>query len=450
MFVAGPLLVEFRARSGEYIEQKRFDLERVSRRVAELEREYGVYFDPSSPVPEDSLGKSVFEAGFTLAVETGLYVVDESRVARFSEEEVRGALGRARGSIVVGRGGDARTLGYRERGDRVFVFGGLAGTPTPLEFFVESAASYALVPRVDGIDHGSVQVVMGEMVRSGAPSEALAGVREMEALRSALRLAGRPGMHVLGAESSVGSVGSLAAMGLDLLCEGDAQLLPVLNELKTDYHQLVKAYVGGLRGVLGAALIDPVVGGFARGPAGSAIVSVAEILLALLAYDASYFLIHPVHIVKKATSTIECMWVESVVGLANRYMRLPLVGDVWPANGGGTREYLYEVAANTVVAVASGLNLLGPVPANGAQPNGGGVDSMFMASLADEVAGGKKRFSELWGLALELYKRYESTIAGPSPGKPFWELYDVKRITPRKEWLDTVIGILGDIVQLLE
>jgi hypothetical protein len=52
--------------------------------------------------------------------------------------------------------------------------------------------------------------------------------------------------------------------------------------------------------------------------------------------------------------------------------------------------------------------------------------------------------------ALEPYKKYEGTIAGPSPGKPFWELYDVKRITPRKEWLDTVIGILGDIVQLLE
>ncbi|MCC6005275.1 MAG: hypothetical protein LM590_13140 [Thermofilum sp.] len=32
-------VVEFRARSENYIEQKRFDLERVSRRVAELERE---------------------------------------------------------------------------------------------------------------------------------------------------------------------------------------------------------------------------------------------------------------------------------------------------------------------------------------------------------------------------------------------------------------------------
>ncbi|MCC6005274.1 MAG: hypothetical protein LM590_13135 [Thermofilum sp.] len=55
--------------------------------------------------------------------------------------------------------------------------------------------------------------------------------------------------------------------------------------------------------------------------------------------------------------------------------------------------------------------------------------------------GVRRGFSELWGLALELYKRYKGTIACPSPGKPFWELYDVRRITPRKEWLDTVIGI---------
>jgi methylamine--corrinoid protein Co-methyltransferase len=447
--VARQLIAEFRARTGEYVEQKRFDLERVSKRVAELEKEHGVHFDPSSPVPDESLGKAVFEAGFTLAVEAGLYLVDESRVAKFSEEELREALTNARNRIVVGRGRDAGTLGYREPGDRVFVFGGLAGTPTPLEFFVESAASYALVPRVDGIDHGSVQAVMGEMVRSGAPSEVLAGLREMESLRSALRMAGRPGMHVLGAESSVGSVGSLGAMSLGLLRRGDAQLLPVLNELKTDYHQLVKAYVGSLRGVLGAALVDPIVGGFARGPAGSAIVSVAEILLALVAYGASYFLVHPVHIVKKATSTIECMWVESVVGLANRYMRLPLVGDVWPANGGGTREYLYEVAANTLVAVVSGLNLLGPVPANGTQPNGGGVDAMFMAGLADRIVEENVGFNKAWGLALELYKRYEARIMSPDPGKPFWELYDVKKITPRKEWLETINETIREIAQYI-
>ncbi|ABL78609.1 monomethylamine:corrinoid methyltransferase [Thermofilum pendens] len=444
----GPLLVELRARKGEYVEQKRFDLERVSRRVAELEKEYGVSFDPSSPAPSEDLAKPVFEAGFTLAVETGLYVVDESRVARFTEEEVREALRNAPRELRVGRGKDERVLRARGPGDRVFVFGGLAGTPVPLEFFEASAASYAAVPRVDALDHGSIQAVAGEAVRGYAPSEALAGIEEAEGVRRALRAVGRPGMHVLGAESSVSSVGSLSALSLGLLGEGDAQLLPVLNELKTDYGQLTKAYVGLARGLIGAALVDPVVGGYARGPAGSAIVSVAETLLALVAYEAGYFLVHPVHILRKATSTLECMWVESVVGLANRYMGLPVVADIWPANGGGTREYLYEAAANTFVAVASGLNVLGPVPANGTQPNGGGFESWFVASLADLVAEKKVSVGAAWSAALELYEKYADKLSSPNPGKPFWELYDLKSLKPSAEWEKTVWEVLREVAEL--
>ncbi|MEM0235443.1 monomethylamine:corrinoid methyltransferase, partial [Thermofilum sp.] len=121
----------------------------------------------------------------------------------------------------------------------------------------------------------------------------------------------------------------------------------------------------------------------------------------------------------------------------------------WPANGGGTKEYLYEVAANTLVAVVSGLNLLGPVPANGTQPNGGGVDAMFMAGLADRIVEENVGFNKAWGLALELYKRYEARIMSPDPGKPFWELYDVKKITPRKEWLETINETIREIAQYI-
>ncbi|QOJ78913.1 monomethylamine:corrinoid methyltransferase [Infirmifilum lucidum] len=444
-----PLDVEGRARLGEYVEQRKFDLEIVTRRVAELEREYGVVFDPECPVPSDpGLGKSVFEAGFVLALEAGLYVVDESRVAKFSEEELKEALQCAPRELVLGRGMDSRVLRVRLPGDtqKPFVFGGLAGTPVPEEYFYITALSYARQPLVDALDHGSMQEVSGVRVRAGAPSEAVAGTRELLYLRRALRDAGRPGMHLLAGESSVSSLGSLAAISTGLLQEGDAHLLPILNELKTDYSQLAKAHVGLERGVLGAALVDPIVGGFARGPAGSAIVSVAEAVLSLVAYRAGYILVHPTHIVKKATSTAECMWVQVAVGLSNTHMRLPLVADIWPAFGLGTTEYLYEIAANTIAATAAGMHLLGPVPANGSAPNGGGLEAEFMAEVGRASAGLSP--SSACEIVVELYKKYGEKLRSPDYGRPFWELYDPRTAKPHPSWVEAVHSALRELSEL--
>jgi len=446
-----PLLFEERAREGEYVDQKRFDMRHVSARLRELEREYGVSYDPDCPVPGDpSLAKSVYEAGLVFAEETGLLLVDENRVARFSGDEIREAVRLAPRELLLGRGRDARRLRARRPGDRdkPFIFAGLAGTPTPLEVFYATALSYAREPLVDAIDHGSVNEVFGVKVKSGAPSEALAGIEELRAVRKAVEDAGRPGMHILGAESSVTATASLAAMAAGLLGEGDAQLLPILNEMKTDYSQLTKALVGAMRGVHGAALIDPVVGGFARGPAGSSITAVAETVLSLLAYDASYFLIHPVHITRQATTTPECLWVEAVVGQANTSLGLPLVADVWPANGAGAPELLYEVAANTVAAVASGLNLLGPTPTAGTAPHGTGLEARLMAEVAVKTARDGLKPGDACEAVKELYGRYRGSLEKPSPGKPFTELYDARRVAPRSEWLEAYRRVRAELADM--
>lgn len=446
-----PLVFEARAREGEYVDQKKFDMIHVSRKIARLEKEYDIVYDPECPIPDDpTLAKSVFEAGLQFAEETGLLLLDENRVVKYSREETLEALRDAKKELVLGWGKDARILRARKPGDRdkPFVFGGLAGTPTPLEIFYETALSYAQEPLVDAIDHGSVSALYGIRVKNYAPSEALAGIEEMRAIRRALENAGRPGMHVLGAESSVTSVASLAAMSTGLLRRGDAQLLPILNEMKTDYNQLTKALVGLVNGIHGAALIDPIVGGFARGPAGTSIASIAETVMALLAYGASYFLIHPVHITRQATTTAECMWVESMVGQANTYLRLPLVADIWPASGAGTRELLYEIAANTIVATVSGMNLLGPTPTAGTVPHGSGLEARFMAEIALKVSKEGLKPGEACEIVKELYRRYEDSLGSPDRGKPFAEVYDPKRVIPRREWLEVYVGVKKELEDL--
>ena len=215
--------------------------------------------------------------------------------------------------------------------------------------------------------------------------------------------------------------------------------MPVLNEMKVDYSQLIKAQAGLRYGVHNAALVDPVVGGFARGAAGTAICAVAEAIASLLAYRASYVLIHPYHIRLKATSSKECLWVECVVGQAGCYLGAPLVGDVWPANGGGVVEMLYEVAANALVATTSGLNLLGPAPANGEKPHGTGLEARFMAEVGHAAAGMRPR--DVIDIVWELVKRYEHTLENPNPGRPFSELYNVEKRRPAEWWAERYVEV---------
>lgn len=431
-----PLELERRARESPRTEQRAFDL-LLSRVIARLEREHEVVYQPGEIVPSDpSLAEDVFEAALQLLLELGVYIVDLNAVAKVDEGEVREALRSARSEVELGSGGDARVLRARRPGSgaRPFIFGGYAGTPTPESIFKDSALSYALEQLVDALDHGSLINVGGVSAARSAPSEVEVTLAEVRLLREAIEEAGRPGMHLLACESSSSAIGNAAAMMSGVLRASDAQLIPVLNEMKAGYDQLLKAQLGRVCGVHNAALVNPIVGGFARGAAGTAICAVAEALLSLVAYGASYVLVHPYHIHLKATSARECLWVEAVVGFVGAKLGFPLVGDVWPANGGGSIEMLYELSANAIVASSCGLNLLGPAPANGEKPHGCGLEARLMAEVGAAAAALEP--GDAAEVARSFVQLYEASLRNPNPGLPFHELYDVKRRAPAASWAE--------------
>lgn len=400
-------------------------------------------------MPNDrSIDKDVFEAGLRLLLEVGLYIVELGTVAKVSEEEVLDALKSVKSEVRLGYGADLRTLSLRKpsSGGKPFIFGGYAGTPTPEEVFKPSALSYALEPLVDALDHGSLTSTAGLSLARSAPSEVEATLTELRLLREAVEEAGRPGLHLLACETSMSAVANAAAMASGLLRRSDAQLIPILNEMKVGYDQLLKAYIGSLYGVHNAALVDPIVGGFARGAAGSAICAVAEVLASIAIYGASYVLIHPYHIHLKATSARECLWVEGVLGLVGERLRVPLVGDVWPANGGGCTEMLYEIAANAIVASSCGLNLLGPAPANGEKPHGSGLEARLMAEVGMVAA--SLKLEDAAELAKALLRCYEHSLRNPNPGLPFSELYDAGRRSPSPHWVSAYGRVKEELAEM--
>ena len=132
------------AESGPYMAERDFDLKVVAKLCRELAKEYDIRFDPEKVIPDDdSLADDLYEAGFRLALEAGLYCLNTKRVIKFTEDQLREGIETAPHELVIGEGKDARLLYARKVEDkrRPTVFGGEAGAPLPEEWFLPSALS---------------------------------------------------------------------------------------------------------------------------------------------------------------------------------------------------------------------------------------------------------------------------------------------------------------------
>jgi len=418
------------------MEEKEFDM-KLFNTVRRLVKEYDIRFDKEYIIStDDSLARAVFDAGFQLALEMGVYVVDARRVVKFSEDELKHAIKSSPKEILVGEGKDSRVLYARKIEDprTPIIMGGQAGAPIPEEFYYEMALSYMKEQLIDTINHGGLSKVKGIDVRTRSPAEALAAIHELMYLRNAALSAGRPGIHLLAGESSVSCIGDLAIQKPELLRKTDAHLVPILNDLKTDYDRLIKAYTFKVYGGFNVTLVDPVVGGFLGGPEGVAIGFIASFILGRTAYFSDYHIIHPIHPKYVSTSSLETLWVLNIVGQAAGSVFI-LMGDVWTSNGAGSYPIFHEIAANTIVNVVTGSHPLGVCATNGKYPHASGLESRFMAQVAYAATRlGRGDANDIVKVFLKKY--YPHLMEKPDIGKPFPELYNMTTIEPRKWWLE--------------
>jgi methylamine--corrinoid protein Co-methyltransferase len=103
-----------RIEEGLFMEEKEFDM-KLFNTVRRLVKEYDIRFDKEYIIStDDSLARAVFDAGFQLALEMGIYVVDARRVVKFSEDELKHAIKSSPKEILVGEGKDSRVLYARK------------------------------------------------------------------------------------------------------------------------------------------------------------------------------------------------------------------------------------------------------------------------------------------------------------------------------------------------
>jgi methylamine--corrinoid protein Co-methyltransferase len=429
-----------RAHTGPKMAKDDWDMNKVLLPVRKLVKEYGLSWDKNQIVPDDpDLADRVFQAGLGLACQGGVYAVSTGRVIQFSEQEILTALRAMPTSLVMGKGQDARTLFARRVMDErpPLVWAGNPGVPTPEDFFLPMVKSWMQEPVVDMATCGSLTHVRGYKVRTGEPVEIAATRNELRWLRQALCEVDRPGMGLLAAQSGVSEIGDLAAAHPDFLRPCDAHLVAMFNELIISQDNMARAANAIEYGMRNASLATVMVGGLGGDAPGAAVVQAASFILANLVCLANYHLLHPIHIRHVATSTPAVMWVQGIVQQAfARNAPCIIVSDIYPKSGAMTRELLYETATNAIAITVSGGHLEGVGAADGALPNGSGLEARLMGQVGHAVARQGLDLSSAEALIQQLLPHYQHVfdLQGGNPGLPFDQVYDLQTLQPVPAW----------------
>lgn len=439
---------------GRRVKEQEFDMA-ILPRVRQLCAKYEIKYDPAHPVPDDdAMADRLFAAALEMAVETGLWVLDTQKVLKFSEAEIWRRLDNLHSPLVLGSGKDQVLLEARrpDSGVRALVIGGAAGSSiSEGELYVKHMMDFASEPTNDLLANGNPHTIEGREVRPASPLEVHGAIQEVGWIREAIRRVGRPGMPMFVAPGCAAS----AAPALAVINEergvrrGDFLYAAILTELKTDYDRLNRAVAAVENGVHVTTLLAPMIGGWAGRAEGAAVAGTAACLLAAVAYNATIVVNHPVHMSLKngATTHRETLWVESISGQAMaRNTRFPLGQNVFLDARAGTREALFEAAANAAVAVSSGQHT-GPGPSG---VTGGddvdmitGIELRALGEVTRAVTGMHRRDANQ--IVVRCLEQYEPTLGNPPRGKRFQELYDVARLEPRPEWLGMYTEVMGQL-----
>jgi methylamine---corrinoid protein Co-methyltransferase len=340
----------------------------------------------------------------------------------------------------MGEGNNARTLFARNPMDsrKPLIWAGNPGAPTPEKLFLPIVKSLMKEDVVDLITCGSIVDIDGYDVRTAEVSELLATRRELEYLHQAAKETGREGIGMLAAESSVSEIGDLAVANPKMLRSCDSHLVAMFNELIIDKGNMLRAANSIGYGMKNASLATAMVGGFGGGAPGTAVLQAASFMAANIVCLADYHLCHPIHLTKVATSTRECMWVQSIICQAfARNAPCIIVCDIYPKSSPMTSELLYEVAANAIAATVSGGHLEGVGVSDGKYPNGTGLEVRLMGKIGHAVAEQGIDLKKANKLIQELLSKYEHVFKNKEETAfSFEESYDLETLEPKKEWLD--------------
>ncbi len=443
-----------RATNGPILSENDFHLKVLIPNVRRVVKEFDIRYEPDDPVPaNDEFADRLFEAAVEFAARTGLYCDDTNRIIQVSREEILQAVQQFPDNGAFGEGRDRRAFKARRPGDErpPWCHVGTGIVASSEEVALAQVEGYGSLPQANSISIPAFGRVRGMPVVGGSPLEIYATLSSVQAGRKALWKSGRPGLPILNLISSATTsmatiAGTHPAFGLR---PSDGWLIDFLAENKVNFETLNRlAFVLATGGNIGSTAL-PILGGYAGGAAGTALVMTAYYLLGMLVMQGTYHLTGPVHFRHGCSTTRDALWVFAVAGrAASRNTRYPAIGLGYAAAGPCTRMYFYEAAAVNLCCVASGYGGVQTVhPAKAVVDDGvTPLEARFNIETAYAVTGMQAgRASELVN---QLLSKYEDQIKEAPTGKRYQECYDLKSARPGKAYVQLYDEVKEELAQM--
>jgi len=443
-----------RVLKGPLMSEQDFDIKVFIPTLRRVVKEYGIEYDNQNPISNDDIAAdNLFDAAVDFLSQTGVYCQDTNRVIQFSKQEILDAVREAPGKCFAGEGKDAGIFGMRVPDDQkkpwLHVGSGIVATSE--EMITNLIEGYASISEVDSISISALDSIRGIPVMAGSPAEIYAAIRGIKIGREALRRAGRPGLPIMNLISTAAAaVTTIAASAPQFgLRPTDGWLVGAISEMKIDFGAMNKsAYLLNWGANVGAES-SPILGGYCGGPAGTAVVSTAYILMGLLVQKGNYQLTFPVHFRYGCSTTRDVLWVvASSCQAASRNIRMPVIWLGYMVGGPNTKSYFYEAAAYLLTAVTSGAPAVQtPHPAKAIKIDGiTPMEAKFGVEMA--IAASKLNREQANDLVIQLLGKYEAQIETSSTGSTFQECYNIITGKPGDEYTRLFNEVKTELAEL--
>lgn len=420
-----------RTMTGPIMKEDEFENEFFPAKIAEIVAKHKIEYDPEEPIMFDpGMADEIFQAGFELLVEVGLYCKDTKRIVKFTEEEIKEVINTRKSEVTLGKDRDAITLKPRAPGDKQhpYTFFPAGILTRDVSKYKQYALTTAQEPTCDGLIPVPLAGIGDIKPASGTPTETLLALTEAQIMNEVATWVGRPGLFLGFPMSATTPIALMNVFASGLYNKYNCCMpVHILQEMRFNHDRLNLAFYAQQHGIIPWISSCAVLYAYITGPVQAAVEIIAH-TLGMMAFSDGSFAQGMSNTVDGLYAGPDIWWCNSAAALAvERNLNVPWIsfGCMGHQVGPLTDESWYAIAAACITACISGMEGMWLV--------GGttGLEARWGGEITRAAAGIK--VSDGVAMIKEIAKKYKEPKHAPIPLK---ELYDLKTLRPSKEFLD--------------
>ena len=406
-----------RSIEGPIVSEQDFDMKHIYQNLKKIVKKYDIKIESESIINfNDELADRVWNAAIEFLSKSGVYCKDTGRIVQYTEDEIRQSIRMAPDHAVFGEGNDTVHEYARTADDpRPPVnLGGSVNVPCPNEYFVPIMLSYMQEPRVDfHCPTTNLTTINGIELRTRTPLEIFAAYEEVQLFRHVAAMSGRAGMPYNGVGISVSDVGELSAS--HLMKKTDSHSIGVISELKFDNAIMNKITQCVMLDHQVMPYANPIYGGLGGGLNTQVVLLTAEMIALSIIFMGTTVGTTPTHPNLFCSTTKELLQMTSVAFQA--------------------------ISRNSHIMTRLTHTMVGGLATTGACS---GLEARFQGEVLHAAVKISREKAE--EIVQKAYALYKDDLDKKPYGKPFWEVYDVKTIQPKQEWLDVYNEVRAEAI----